>query len=454
MPSFEPFEQKMNRAGISDAAIRSFHFNYKTLLSDETGMIPESSISPAHDVRSWDDIVSSTPPASHDLIAKAVCIKLNGGLGTSMGLQKCKSLLPVKGDDTFLDIIVRQVRHLRRMTGDPVRLLLMDSFSTSADTLEHLSRYADEGFADRNEVELMQNKIPKVLEGSLEPASWPADPNLEWCPPGHGDLYPALSGSGWLDRLLADGVRYAFVSNSDNLGAQLDLRFLNWFAHSDAPFVMEVTRRTEADKKGGHLAVRNADGRLILREIAQCPPEDLASFQDITRHHFFNTNNLWIRLDCLKEILEQNGGIIPMPVICNKKTLDPRDPSSPAVLQLEVAMGAAIECFPGATAVDVPRSRFFPVKTCSDLFLLRSDAIVCDDEGRVSLHPSFDGVPPVVDLDPKLYKLVDSLDQLGMPSLLGVHKLTVRGRFHFEPGACLSGDVLLENDADEPVTIG
>jgi UTP--glucose-1-phosphate uridylyltransferase len=216
---------------------------------------------------------------------------------------------------------------------------------------------------------------------------------------------------------------------------------------------MEVTRRTEADKKGGHLAVRKSDNRLILREVAQCPDEDIPSFQDIDRHRYFNTNTLWIRLDTLKDILNANGGVLPLPMIRNSKTIDPRDASSPKVFQLEVAMGAGIECFPGARAVDVPRSRFFPVKTCSDLLLLRSDAVIIDKTGKVSLHPSRNGTAPIVDLDGKLYKLVDSLDALGLPSLLHAGKVTIRGAFHFEPGCTLQGDVDLVNESSTTETL-
>ena len=97
-----------------------------------------------------------------------------------------------------------------------------------------------------------------------------------------------------------------FVSNSDNLGASLDLNILSYFAASDAPFMMECCKRTPNDKKGGHLAKRVSDGQLILRESAMCADEDEEAFQDITKHRFFNTNNLWIRLDKLKEIISSN----------------------------------------------------------------------------------------------------------------------------------------------------
>lgn len=441
MSSFAVIEKKMQGVGLSDAAINAFRHSVNVLESKQSMMIPEADIEPAEGVAEWETLVATTPEADAELLAQSVLIKLNGGLGTGMGLQKAKSLLEIKPGVTFLDVIVRQVRHLRACAGYPVNLLLMNSFSTSEDTMAHLARYKEEGFADPQQVEMIQNRVPKLLTDTLEPVAFPSNPDLEWCPPGHGDIYPALVGSGWLDKLLAAGVKYAFISNSDNLGAQPDTRFLRWFAESGVPFVMEVTRRTEADKKGGHLATRKSDGQPLLREIAQCPDEDVAAFQDITKHRYFNTNNLWIRLDALQNYLSANGGVLPLPVIRNVKTVDPRDAATPQVYQLETAMGAAIQCFPGARAVCVPRSRFFPVKTCSDLLLLRSDAVEITEAGLMQLAPECGGVAPIVQLDSKLYKLVDSLDALGVPSLKNVSKLTVTGPHHFENGEQLSGEV-------------
>ena len=439
--NFDTIERKMQGVGLSRAAIDAFRHSVNVLTSEQSMMIPESEIEPARDVADWEELVAATPEADAALLAQAVLVKLNGGLGTGMGLQKAKSLLEIKPGVTFLDTIVRQVKSLRERAQYPVNLLLMNSFSTSADTMAHLAQYAD--FADAAQVEMLQNRVPKLVTDSLEPVEFPANPELEWCPPGHGDIYPALVGSGWLDKLLAAGVKYAFVSNSDNLGAQLDTRFLRWFAGSGAPFVMEVTRRTEADKKGGHLATRKADGQPVLREVAQCPEADVPEFQNIEKHRYFNTNNLWIRLDALKSVLDANGGVLPLPVICNSKTVDPRDASTQKVYQLETAMGAALQCFPGARAVCVPRSRFFPVKTCSDLLLLRSDAVEIDASGAMKLAPECNGVAPVVLLDGKLYKLVESLDALGVPSLKHVSKLVVTQPHTFAPGEPLSGEVCI-----------
>ena len=451
MGDFAAFEKKMTAAGMGDAVIRAFRRNYEALMRRETGMIPETSISPAEGFPSLEKI-SMTAVADSTPLSQAVVIKLNGGLGTGMGLQGPKSLLSVRDGVNFLDLMVRQILDLRKKTGANVRLLLMNSFSTSSETLGYLERYRSEGLADATEVELMQNQIPKIDAATMEPVTWAADPSLEWCPPGHGDLYPALVGSGWLDRLLAEGVNYAFVSNSDNLGAILDPSILRHFADSGAPFLMEVTRRTAADRKGGHLAVRNSDGRLLLREVAQCPEEDLETFQDTGRHRYFNTNSLWIRLDLLKKQLKANGGALPLPMIRNSKTVDPRDKNSTPVIQLETAMGAAIECFEGAAAIEVPRSRFAPVKTSSDLLALRSDAYEVLEDGKVRLAPSRHGVPPVITLSDE-YKMVDGLEALGIPSLIDCRSLTIHGPVHFERGAIIKGDVIIENKSGSTNTV-
>jgi UTP--glucose-1-phosphate uridylyltransferase len=444
MSDFSPVEAKMRAAGVANAAIEAFRRNFGALVRQESGLIAEDAISPAQGLADWGKISASAALPDASLLGQVVVIKLNGGLGTSMGLQAAKSLLSVRDGATFLDIMVRQIQHLRAESGETVRLLLMNSFNTSEDTLAHLQRYRAEGFAEANEVELMQNQVPKLDAATLAPVSWPQDPELEWCPPGHGDLYPALVGSGWLQRLLDAGVRYAFVSNSDNLGAVMEPALLGYFAQSGAPFLMEVTRRTSADRKGGHLAVRKSDGQLLLREVAQCPPADLDAFQNIDRHQYFNTNNLWLRLDALHDLLEKRDGVLPLPMIVNRKTVDPRDKNSTAVIQLEVAMGAAIECFAGAAAIEVPRSRFAPVKTTADLFSLRSDAYEVGVDGRVMLRTERDGVPPDVVMDDG-YKLVDSIEGMGMPSLIACDRLEIKGPVRFADGVVLQGRVSIEN---------
>merc|ERR1719246_199035 len=200
--------------------------------------------------------------------------------------------------------------------------------------------------------------------------------------------------------------------------------------------MMEVATRTDADKKGGHLAKDKTSGGLLLRESAQCPPEDEKAFQDTSKYKFFNTNNLWVDLVALKAIFEKNAGMIPLPVMQNSKTVDPRDKKSTPVLQLETAMGAAIGCFEGATAVVIPRERFAPVKTTSDLLALRSDAYLLTPDFRIVLAPERKGVPPTIKLDGR-YKFVDALEKLipnGPPSLIECASLVVEGEVAFASG--------------------
>jgi phosphoglucomutase len=284
------------------------------------------------------------------------------------------------------------------------------------------------------------------------PGEWSKSPKNEWCPPGHGDLYAALEGSGTLDKLLASGVKYMFVSNSDNLGATLDLDLLTYFAEKDLSFMMECCERTVNDKKGGHLAVRSSDGNLILREAAQCAEADEAEFQDISKHRFFNTNNLWVRLDRLKEEINKAGGFIPLPMIRNAKTIDPKDEHSTKVIQLETAMGAAIECFAGSGAVCVGKERFAPVKKCSDLLMLRSDCYTVTPDSRLVLSPGIEAAPELA-IDAKKYKMVQALEQalvLGTPSLKACTKLKVDGYVYFSRRNVLKGTVTIVNSSKEP----
>mmetsp|Transcript_60149 Transcript_60149/g.165295 ORF Transcript_60149/g.165295 Transcript_60149/m.165295 type:complete len:478 (+) Transcript_60149:300-1733(+) len=442
MADFTGSAEKMKAEGLPPAAIKAFENSFKLLATGEMGMIPEADISPASEVPRLEELAGSVT-ARPELLGECVMLKLNGGLGTSMGLDQAKSLLKVKGEDTFLDLIAVQVMSMREKFGQKVRFMLMNSFATSDDSMNYLSKYTE---LVQDDIQFVQNKVPKLDRETLQPASYEPNPGCEWCPPGHGDLYAALEGSGTLDKLLADGIKYMFVSNSDNLGAVMDLTLLTHFAESDSPFMMECADRTVNDKKGGHLAVRNADSQLILREAAMCPDEDEDEFQDISKHKFFNTNNLWIRLDKLREYMDSHDGIIPLPMISNKKTVNPKDESSTPVFQLETAMGAAIECFTGASAIVVPRDRFAPVKKCSDLLLLRSDAYAVVD-GKIVLAEGVDSAPQM-GLDSKKYKLVQSLEKAcpnGTPSLAETTKFTVKGFVEFDAGNKFVGEVKIVN---------
>ena len=450
--------QKMQAADSSPAAIDAFLDAVNRLQQGETGLLPETALQAVEDVISYESL-GDEPDADAGLFDQLAVIKLNGGLGTGMGLSGPKSLLPVRGSDTFLDLIARQILRLRNETGHrrPV-FLLMNSFSTRSSSLEHLARYPDLANEDGS-LDFVQNKVPKLDTETLAPVSWSDDPELEWCPPGHGDLYPSLLGNDCLlDQLLEQGVKYLFVSNADNLGATVDPRLLRHFAESGQSFLMEVAARTEVDRKGGHLARRKSDGRLVLRESAQCPPEHIDAFQDIDRHSYFNTNNLWIQLEHLRDALQSHGGLLPLPIIQNRKTVDPQRLETPPVLQLESAMGAAIECFDDSGAVLVPRSRFAPVKTTNDLLAVRSDAYeTVEDDSVLRLIESREGKPPVVGLDSTHYKMLDRFESLfpsGPPSLQACRSLKVQGPVRFDADVVLQGDVTIINSREDEAVLG
>jgi UTP--glucose-1-phosphate uridylyltransferase len=442
---------KMQEAGVDPVAIETFAHYYRLLEHGETGMIPESTIEPV-DMEALRDI-EVPDDAAADAIGRTVAIKLNGGLGTSMGMDRAKSLLCVRRGLSFLDIIARQTLHLREEYGARVPLIFMNSFRTSEDTRAALARYEDlpvEGLP----IEFLQNKEPKLLLPDLLPASYPKDPDLEWCPPGHGDIYTALRGTGLLELLIEQGYRYAFVSNSDNLGAVPAAKVAGWFAQSGAPFAIEAVRRTPSDRKGGHFARRKADGRIVLRETAQTAEEDKEALADLSRHKFCSTNNIWFDLQAMQAKLDEREGILGLPLIRNVKNLDPADPSTPEVVQVETAMGAAIEVFEGSTLIEVERDRFIPVKTTNDLLVLRSDVYEIRDD--FSLEQVAAEVP-FVDLDSDHYKLVGEFDKRfpeGAPSLAKAESLQIEGDWTFGHGVKVLGSVKLEGRGAQRVSPG
>jgi UTP--glucose-1-phosphate uridylyltransferase len=388
-----------------------------------------------------------SPGQARDVLDRLVIVKLNGGLGTSMGLDGPKSTLEVKPGANFLDVLARQVLTLRERHSARLPLVLMNSAVTRDPSLKVLDHDGDLSVPGVPR-DFLQGREPKIRASDFEPVQWPADPELEWCPPGHGDIYPALASSGTLDALLDAGLRYAFVSNSDNLGALADVRIAAWLAAEQVPFALEAVRGTAADRKGGHLACY--EGRLVLRETAQVPDGD-DSFTDVERWRWYNTNNIWIDLRALKDLQAADPAAPDLPLIVNRKTVDPRDPDSTPVIQLESAMGAAIGSIPGARAVHVPRSRFAPVKTTNDLLVVRSDAYELTGDGE--MRPSWDGQEPVVTLDEDYYKLLPDFEQrfpAGPPSLRRCRRFEVEGDVTFGADVVAVGDVLVTGPRHVP----
>jgi UTP--glucose-1-phosphate uridylyltransferase len=441
---------KMAAAGQTVDAIAAFSSALERLASGTATLMPSAELEPAPDVPRLAEL--SDAEASRALAQIAV-IKLNGGLATSMGLQQPKSLLQARQGITFLDVIVGRTLALRAAHDVALPLVLMNSAVTREPTMRALSRYEDLTVAGL-ELDFLQSMVPKLEEGTLEPVSWPPNPALEWCPPGHGDVYSALRGSGMLAILLERGYRWAMISNADNLGATVDSAIAAHVVSEQIPFLMEVVRGTAADRKGGHIARRRSDGQLVLRETAQTPPEDEDSFRDFERWRYYNTNSLWVDLQVLEERLESGGGL-ELPVIVNHKTVDPRDAQSTPVVQLESAMGAAIASFPGARLLEVPRTRFVPVKTTDDLLVLRSDAYSLSDSFEIL--PARPDALPLVQLDKRSYKLIDQFDARfpdGPPSLVNAERLTITGDYTFGARVTVTGVVELTDAGPETIPAG
>lgn len=330
-----------------DIVFRSYFERWK---SGESGKLDWDLIDvPGDDfLRPYSSLDLCLDRVGRDVLSRLAVVKLNGGLGTTMGCEGPKSLLEIQDDQTFLGVILDQMVGLRKSCGVDVPLVLMNSFNTDETTREFLG--------DNDSVRcFLQGRFPRILAGTGELHD-------SFNPPGHGDLYRSILDSGVLDDLISEGTQYLFVSNSDNLGAAVDFRLLGLMERDGLDFLMETTEKTESDVKGGTLVLR--DGRLRLLEIAQVPEAHVQDFQDLSTFKVFNTNNIWIRVSALKSKLE--SGKLDLDLIVNPKTVGGVD-----VIQLETAMGSAIGVFENSVSVVVPRSRFLPVKSVADLDLLR-----------------------------------------------------------------------------------
>ena len=446
------FIKKMEREGQPKVAVDTFVHNYHLLSQGNTGCIREEEIC-AVTPDELDDLskTAALQKAGEEALSRTVIIKLNGGLGTTMGLSTAKSLIAVKNELSFLDITALQIRNLNEQFKINIPLILMNSFNTDEDSLKALDKYHD----IKNDVpfSFVQHKFPKIMACDLKPVNSPENPQFEWNPPGHGDLYAAIYSCGILQKLLDKGYRYAFISNIDNLGATLDTAILGYFAKRELSFLMEVTDRTFMDRKGGHLA-RFKNGKLVLREVAQCLKEDSESFADTKRYRYFNTNNLWIRLDALSEIWK--NGQLDLPMIRNTKKLDVRDNGSPDVIQLESAMGSAISVFENTDALRVPRERFAPVKNCEELLLLWSDYYKLRPDYHVTADPKRKAAQVNITLDPQFYGRLDQLKKrfpYGAPSFADCESLKITGDVHFGKNVTITGQTLIINNESAPTFI-
>ncbi len=416
----QEIRNKMMKAGLPARVIEDFLFYRQSVLNGESSYLRESDIAPLTD----DDLVRYEQLESSDYAQEIAIIKLNGGLGTSMGLTKAKSLINVKEDLSFLDIIAKQIQ----CADCDIPLILMNSFATEEDSLQFLSKY---DFLAKQDFPLsfLQNKYPRLLRQDLSLCDF-AEEQLNWSPPGHGDIYTALATSGLLDRLLDRGVKFVFISNVDNLGACFDPKILHYFVQSKLDLLMEVCTRTPMDKKGGHLARKN--GKLILREVAQTKEEDLPHFQNIDKYKYFNTNSLWLNLQSLSKMKT-----LRLPLIVNPKTVEGKE-----IVQLETAMGSAISVFGKTKALLVPRTRFMPVKKTNDLLLMRSDFFSLDS--KFKLLP-YNEILPTIELNSDYYGTLEQMEEKFkiVPSLKKCESLILKNEYLFDKPQEFIGNCIL-----------
>ncbi|CAM8924691.1 unnamed protein product [Rhodiola kirilowii] len=381
--------------------------------------------------------VPEDPSETKRLLDKLVVLKLNGGLGTTMGCTGPKSVIEVRNGLTFLDLIVIQIENLNKKYGCNVPLLLMNSFNTHDDTQKIVEKYSESNIEIHT---FNQSQYPRLVVDDFTPlASKGVTGKDGWYPPGHGDVFPSLNNSGKLDALLSQGKEYVFVANSDNLGAIVDLKILNHLIQNKNEYCMEVTPKTLADVKGGTLI--SYEGKVQLLEIAQVPDEHVNEFKSIEKFKIFNTNNLWVNLSAIKRLVEADA--LKMEIIPN-----PKEVEGFKVLQLETAAGAAIRFFDNAIGINVPRSRFLPVKATSDLLLVQSDLYTLED-GFVIRNPARSNPEnPSIELGPEFKKVSNFLSRFkSIPSIIDLDSLKVVGDVWFGANIKLKGKVSIVGKA-------
>ncbi|MCF7901585.1 UTP--glucose-1-phosphate uridylyltransferase [Candidatus Woesearchaeota archaeon] len=444
----EDIVELMKKDNLPDFVIKNFIRLYEATLKNEAGHIREFCIKPVIDLKEYENI-KQYENIGKENIGKIILGKLNGGLGTSMGLDKAKNLLEVKKGFNFFDVFRMQIDRFKEFEDIDIPLVLMNSFNTNKDTLEYFENYDDVNIHS-----FLQFKHPKIYKDSLHPVK-EMDEKFIWNPPGHGDFFAALHDCKLLDHFLDEGYEYIFVSNGDNLGAVIDYSILGFIISNNIDFLMEVVKRTPSDKKGGHLVLRKSDNKLVLRESAQVHSDDKEHSENIVKHSFFNSNNLWINLKSVKKILEENNNCLNLPLIRNEKNINPQNLKSEKVFQLETGIGCAIELFPNSEALVISKERFAPVKKCSDLLALWSDIYIFNKHSQLVISPKRSLSPIVIELDDVYFKMFNDFNSRFsvVPSLIDCTSFSIKGDFLFNKNVKFVGDVKLVNNTSKQVVL-
>lgn len=441
------------RFAMKEEDIEKFIKLFSRYLSTRSNKLDWGKISPPPDSMIVDYAEAGAPSSEQipELLNRLAVLKLNGGLGTSMGCAGPKSAIEVKDHLNFIDLSVRQIEHLNTAYGTTVPIILMNSFNTKKQTEKLISKH-------QHVWSFEQSMFPRIYADTLLPVlsdraylgSGEADfetTHEGWYPPGHGDVFESLQDSGMLDKLLSMGKDYLFISNIDNLKSTVDLSILNYLQSQEIDFLMEVTKKTRADVKGGTLI--DYEGTLRLLEIAQVPEYHKTDFTSIRQFKIFNTNSVWVNLNSVKALLQKK--VMELEVIENKKKLS----SGEEVLQLETALGASIRYFNNSKGMVVPRERFLPVKTCSDLFLIQSSLFNIQHGTLVMNGRRAVEATPIIRLVGSRFKTIENFQKRikGAINIDELDHLTISGDVSLGKNITLKGNVIIVAEEGQSITI-
>jgi UTP--glucose-1-phosphate uridylyltransferase len=442
----DQIRERMYSEGIDRTVVANFLHMVERAMAEKAAFVPLSSVSKPDGRLLLDPgpgEIREPAERGRDLVSRAVVIKLNGGRSTTMGGEVPKGVLVAKNGRSYLEIIAGQIRAAGEWWNTHIPLVLMNSFFTHGPTMEIMNHF------DIPLTTFIQSQVPRLTDSNLSPLR--TGTHEDWAPPGHGDVYLSLKLSGTLDKLLSEGKKWAFISNLDNLAATLEPWIVGLLERDGIDFLLEVTDRTEVDRKGGTLVVR--DGKMDLLEIAQVSEDEQEAFMDIARFPVFNTNNVWVNLEALSEAIEK--GSLNLPIIRNHKTI-----AGTRIVQLETAMGAAVGSFPRSRGLRVGRARFFPTKKVEDLFLLQSDACILDSKDRLWSNPER---PAHLPLRPRVefgsdfldspMKMDQCFEDPSSVSLLRAASFEVSGPVFFERDVRVEGRVKIAAPSDRPFRV-
>lgn len=438
------FEKEIEPLGLSKGAKDKLIAMFTSAFSKKSAadcMVDWKYVIPLTDAQQIPYETLKEPENPKSILEKLIVVKLNGGLGTTMGCTGPKSLIECTKGRSFFDIVIGQLKELNAKYGTDVPLVLMNSFNTDELMKPHVDAIKGLKIYTFN-----QNKFPRIYTDTLEPVPKDANSPIDmWSPPGHADVYHCLRDSGLLDKFLNEGKKYMMISNFDNMGATVDLKVLNKAIAENRSYIAETVLKTPDEWKGGMPIMYK--GHMKLLETAIVPKEHFNDYTNMNFLNYFHANNLWINLETLKKALDENT--LKIDTMRNYKQYNGRQ-----IVQLESACGSAIQSFPDSCAVRVPRYRFMPVKSCNELLLDRGDVYIL--EGSHFIRNPKRSIPelPSILLSSE-YQHVSEFEKRfpEAPSMLELKKLVINGDVWFGKNITIAGNVSFEIPKGEKLVV-